>query len=120
MPLIIYYLYIIHQLYAKDKHVLLIVGEDDMTVNPQYLKSFYKSYPSDRRHLIEFCMYPGAGHLIEPPYSPLSRSTRRYVKSIMSLPGKQACYTQTKSSFYLLFNEGPGKTKSKLAGPWIA
>lgn len=45
-----------------------------MTVNPRYLRDFYTSFPQDRRHLVEFCLYPGAEHLIEPQYAPNARS----------------------------------------------
>jgi hypothetical protein len=27
-------------------------------------------YPADKKHQIEMVKYPGAGHLLEPPYNP--------------------------------------------------
>ena len=58
-----------------------------MAFNCKYLELFYKTYPENRRHLIELCVYPGAGHLIEPPYSPMSRFTSRTIKEVAGITG---------------------------------
>ena len=39
------------------------------------MELWYAEWPQDQRHKIEFIMYKDAGHLIEPPYSPLNRAT---------------------------------------------
>ena len=80
-----------------------------MAINSQYLKSFYESYPPDKRHLIELCLYPGAGHLIEPPYSPMARSTMRYVKEVSGIRGKCRLFL---IPFHIQFKLSIQQTKS--------
>lgn len=68
-------------------HVLLIGGGDDRALKPKFLPNLYNCYPAGRRHLCELHVYPGAGHLIDPPYSPLARSTTRYNRGIVKESG---------------------------------
>ncbi|XP_060580994.1 bile acid-CoA:amino acid N-acyltransferase-like [Ruditapes philippinarum] len=65
-------------IWTKDVNVLIISGLDDRCLKPDFLYNLWKRYPSNRKHLCTIYRYPGAGHLIEPPYSPLARSTLGY------------------------------------------
>ena len=62
--------------------MLLIAGEDDMALNCKIMSSLQECYPSNRKHLCELHVYPGAGHLIEPPYAPLARKTVRHNRGL--------------------------------------
>ncbi|XP_060576286.1 acyl-coenzyme A amino acid N-acyltransferase 1-like [Ruditapes philippinarum] len=65
-------------IWTKDVNVLIISGLDDRCLKSDFLYNLWKRYPSNRKHLCTIYRYPGAGHLIEPPYSPLARSTLGY------------------------------------------
>ncbi|XP_053398261.1 bile acid-CoA:amino acid N-acyltransferase-like [Mercenaria mercenaria] len=65
--------------------ILVIVGEDDKQVHPKWHTFFYEQCPSQFKQNIHIHRYPGAGHMIEPPYSPHSRVVtpgRKRMKSI--------------------------------------
>ncbi|KAK7480356.1 hypothetical protein BaRGS_00028403 [Batillaria attramentaria] len=51
-------------------HLLLLMSDDDQLNDPKWAEHFQTMYPEDKRHLIELVRYPGAGHLLEPPYAP--------------------------------------------------
>ncbi|OWF54896.1 bile acid-CoA:amino acid N-acyltransferase-like [Mizuhopecten yessoensis] len=55
--------------------LLTISGGDDLMTQMEHNVHFYeKIMPQDyRREKAEFVVYPGAGHLIEPPHTPLCR-----------------------------------------------
>ena len=61
------------QVWKSDAKILNIIGEDDQC-SPYdciyFLKSFY---PQEKTENFEIVAYPGAGHLIEPPHTPLCR-----------------------------------------------
>ena len=61
------------QVWERDVHVLTLVSDDDSQMNPSVADTYYNMYPEDRRHLMEVIHYPGAGHLLEPPYTPHCR-----------------------------------------------
>ncbi|XP_076441664.1 acyl-coenzyme A amino acid N-acyltransferase 1-like isoform X2 [Babylonia areolata] len=61
-------------LWEKDVQVLTLACGDDGQVDPSKSDEFRQLYPEDRRHLIEVIHYPHAGHLLETPYTPLSRA----------------------------------------------
>uniref|UniRef100_A0A3P9J8Q1 Uncharacterized protein n=1 Tax=Oryzias latipes TaxID=8090 RepID=A0A3P9J8Q1_ORYLA len=63
--------------------LMFVVGEDDMSASKETLRAAGKS------HLFTRLSYPGAGHLIEPPYSPMSRASFWAVKpkKLMTLWG---------------------------------
>ncbi|XP_005100865.1 acyl-coenzyme A amino acid N-acyltransferase 2 isoform X2 [Aplysia californica] len=52
---------------------LFIQGEDDQCVNPAITKLLKKRISSEFHKNVEFITYPGAGHILEPPYAPLCR-----------------------------------------------
>ncbi|XP_045195301.1 bile acid-CoA:amino acid N-acyltransferase-like isoform X2 [Mercenaria mercenaria] len=71
--------------------ILVIVGEDDKQVDPNSHTDFYELCPNEFKHLIEIHRYPGAGHLIEPPYSPHVRATtpgRKRMRTSAVVPEK--------------------------------
>ena len=49
---------------------LAIHGEDDRCVSPIAAKEFPRRLEAHGKHNYKVLLYPGAGHLIEPPYSP--------------------------------------------------
>lgn len=58
--------------------LLLVNGDDDQTF-PAVESAEDMAMMMEKagnRHLLEILMYPGAGHLIEPPYSPHFRATK--------------------------------------------
>ena len=63
------------QSWKSDAKFLCIVGGDDQCLDPSYMEHWYSKWPTDQRHKVQFIKYPGTGHLIEPPYSPLHRVT---------------------------------------------
>ncbi|KAK7477484.1 hypothetical protein BaRGS_00031308 [Batillaria attramentaria] len=59
--------------WKSSAHILCISCDDDKTVDPKWAEQLRDLYPIDKRHLIDVVVYPGAGHLLEPPYTPLCR-----------------------------------------------
>ena len=51
----------------------MLVSDDDGQEHPSTGDLFANRYPEDQRHLVEVVHYPGAGHLLEPPYTPQCR-----------------------------------------------
>ncbi|XP_053377532.1 bile acid-CoA:amino acid N-acyltransferase-like [Mercenaria mercenaria] len=73
-------------IWTKDVHVLLICGLDDKCYNPKFLSNLWNCYPAHRKHLCQLFNYAGAGHLIEPPYAPLARTTKaRFEGEVISV-----------------------------------
>lgn len=64
--------------------LLYIVGEDDLNAssmdNANLIEKALKAV--GKSHLFTRLSYPGAGHLIEPPYTPNSRTSFWSVKPI--------------------------------------
>ena len=58
------------QVLESSAHILTLVSDDDQQVDPKLADVYYNMYPEDKRHLMEVVHYPGAGHLLEPPFSP--------------------------------------------------
>ncbi|XP_013097048.2 bile acid-CoA:amino acid N-acyltransferase-like [Biomphalaria glabrata] len=50
--------------------MLAIQGLDDQCVNPALVEKFKEKIPPEFINNFTFIAYPGAGHLIEPPYAP--------------------------------------------------
>ncbi|KAL4237977.1 hypothetical protein ACF0H5_002688 [Mactra antiquata] len=69
-------------IWEKDVNVLLVCGLDDRCLSDHILTNLNNCYPPDRKHLCKLLSYPGAGHLIEPPYAPLARSTEKFVRGV--------------------------------------
>ncbi|KAK7477483.1 hypothetical protein BaRGS_00031307 [Batillaria attramentaria] len=59
--------------WESSTRVLLLISGDDEQIQPEFGDMLYDMYPEDKRHLIEVVHYPGAGHLLEPPYTPYCR-----------------------------------------------
>lgn len=51
-------------------HILALISEDDHQVDPAFIYELVDRYPPEKRHLVNVVRYPGAGHLLEPPYIP--------------------------------------------------
>ena len=62
---------------GKAKHLFLI-SLDDRMVNPDNMIKLYDACPEEKKKDIEIVQYPGAGHLLEPPYNALC--THLYVR----------------------------------------
>ena len=65
--------YLILQVWNSDAQILNIVGEDDQCGPNQCIWFMKDHFPADKLHNYEIVSYPDAGHLIEPPYTPLCR-----------------------------------------------
>ncbi|KAJ8309573.1 hypothetical protein KUTeg_014447 [Tegillarca granosa] len=63
------------KIWKTNTKVLYIVGADDQCIPPGLGQTVYDLYPDDKKSNIELVIYPGAGHLIEPPYAPLCRAS---------------------------------------------
>lgn len=79
-------------LWTRDVHALLICGLDDGCLKPDYLQNLYSCYPPNKKHLCKLCAYKGAGHLIEPPYAPLARITKKNNRGIPGDYGAQLMF----------------------------
>ena len=53
--------------------ILYLNGEDDQCVNPRYSTMFQRKIPFEFQENVSSVIYPGAGHLIDPPYCPMCR-----------------------------------------------
>lgn len=68
--------------------ILFIVGEDDESSNSkEYAKQALDQLRSHGRSNGRMLVYPGAGHLIEPPYAPLCYASRNNHLSVPLLWG---------------------------------
>lgn len=70
------------QIWKRDVHVLLISGQDDRALKSEILLNLFNCYPANRKRFCELHAYPGAGHLIEPPYAPLARTTTKHNRGV--------------------------------------
>ncbi|XP_045195331.2 bile acid-CoA:amino acid N-acyltransferase-like isoform X2 [Mercenaria mercenaria] len=71
--------------------ILVIVAEDDKQVHPKCHTLYYESCPPQFKENIRIFRYPGAGHMIEPPYSPHYRAVtpgRKRLRTINFIPEK--------------------------------
>ena len=57
---------------AADCHFLVIHGDDDQVYPPEWLQEVARRLSAKGKSNYEIVIYPGAGHLIEPPFSPLT------------------------------------------------
>ncbi|KAL8622875.1 hypothetical protein ACOMHN_026996 [Nucella lapillus] len=60
--------------WESSARILLLMSGDDGQVDSHMADLCHSMYPRDKRHLMEVVHYPGAGHLLEPPYTPHCRS----------------------------------------------
>lgn len=72
---------------------------------PQMVKITEKA---GNRHLLSVLVYPGAGHLIEPPYTPHHRASNFMIegkdKGMCSHIKKSACITMNFTVIYIVYN----------------
>ncbi|XP_060594045.1 bile acid-CoA:amino acid N-acyltransferase-like isoform X1 [Ruditapes philippinarum] len=71
--------------------ILTIIGEDDKQVHPKWHSFFYEKCPPKFKENITMYRYPGAGHMIEPPFAPHPRAVtpgRKRMQSINFVPEK--------------------------------
>ncbi|XP_052105347.1 acyl-coenzyme A amino acid N-acyltransferase 2-like isoform X7 [Mytilus californianus] len=61
--------------WESDVQILYIIGDDDKSADPDYANVVYKCYPDNQKHKLTIKKYPKAGHLIEPAYLPVCRSS---------------------------------------------
>ena len=55
---------------AENAHFLFVCGEDDQSVSPDCSRLLMDRLRQHGKTNYELLLYPGTGHLIEPPYSP--------------------------------------------------
>ncbi|XP_050717951.1 acyl-coenzyme A thioesterase 1-like isoform X2 [Eriocheir sinensis] len=64
----------------EDTHFLMVAGEADSWGFGGALAPFRERMLRHNKHNFELVLYPGTGHLIEPPYGPhISQSFHRYI-----------------------------------------
>lgn len=64
----------------EDTHFLMVAGNDDPWGFRHSLTAFRERMLSHNKHNFETVLYPGTGHIIEPPYCPhFSQSFQRHV-----------------------------------------
>ena len=61
------------KVWKGDAKILNIVGEDDKCSPWECIQFMKDHYPPEKTDNFQVISYPGAGHLIEPPYTPLCR-----------------------------------------------
>ncbi|XP_067664326.1 acyl-coenzyme A thioesterase 1-like [Haliotis asinina] len=60
--------------WKNNARILYLCGDDDGVLMDTYANTFMEACPEEEQKNIELIIYPGAGHLIEPPYMPLCRT----------------------------------------------
>ncbi|KAL5008828.1 hypothetical protein ScPMuIL_014409 [Solemya velum] len=61
---------LLFEAWRGDAKILSILGEDDQSMNIGLHQRLWNTIPADKKANMEMVTYPGAGHLIEPPYTP--------------------------------------------------
>ncbi|XP_046326932.2 acyl-coenzyme A thioesterase 1-like isoform X3 [Haliotis rufescens] len=75
--------------WEKNASLLYLCGEEDGTWTTANANKFKDSFPAEKRDNIEVVIYPRTGHLIEPPYMPLCRSSYHRMLDITLVWGGQ-------------------------------
>ncbi|XP_046559281.1 acyl-coenzyme A thioesterase 1-like [Haliotis rubra] len=65
---------LLHQAWTNNAKILYLCGEDDGVWRTDFANTFIGTCPEEKRKNIELIIYPGTGHLIEPPYVPVFTS----------------------------------------------
>ncbi|XP_060065080.1 acyl-coenzyme A amino acid N-acyltransferase 1-like [Ylistrum balloti] len=63
------------KVWESDVKILSICGSDDLNLHPDLQQLRVDCFPPDKRDNIELVTYKGAGHLIEPPFTPHCRAS---------------------------------------------
>ncbi|XP_046567760.1 bile acid-CoA:amino acid N-acyltransferase-like [Haliotis rubra] len=74
-------------IWRRDIKTLIVVGEEDLCVDPLWQHDLEAAIPGDKKKNFRFVYYPGAGHLIEPPYSPLCKASYNKILGVTHLWG---------------------------------
>ncbi|KAK6182152.1 hypothetical protein SNE40_009899 [Patella caerulea] len=99
--------------------ILIIAGEDDHQINPNSHDEFYTHCPDDKKHQIIIKKYPGAGHLIEPPYTPICKTSFTRLGGIMlynggSYPGHSMAQVDSWKDIIQFFKNNLNTLQSQL------
>ncbi|XP_046372726.2 acyl-coenzyme A amino acid N-acyltransferase 1-like [Haliotis rufescens] len=62
-------------MWRQGAKILHLVSEDDQVLPSSAYRSLMQKIPGDKKHNIQSVFYPGAGHLLEPPFAPLCRES---------------------------------------------
>ncbi|XP_067681211.1 bile acid-CoA:amino acid N-acyltransferase-like [Haliotis asinina] len=62
-------------MWRQGTKLLHLLSEDDMVLFVSAYRRIMKMVPEDKKYNIQSVFYPGAGHLLEPPYGPLCRDS---------------------------------------------
>lgn len=54
--------------------IMLLVGDDDTILTPDNYEKWIQRHPTSKRSDIELVVYPDTGHIIEPPYTPVTHN----------------------------------------------
>ncbi|XP_046559280.1 acyl-coenzyme A thioesterase 2, mitochondrial-like [Haliotis rubra] len=60
--------------WTNNAKILYLCGEDDDLWRTDFANTVIETCPGEKKKNIELIIYPGAGHEIEPPYTPLFTS----------------------------------------------
>ncbi|ESO88692.1 hypothetical protein LOTGIDRAFT_125734 [Lottia gigantea] len=99
---------------------LVITGQDDRQNNSEFYQNLSDLYPSDRKENLTILSYPNAGHLIQPPFTPLTTSTYGANFSGIILvnggtnPGHSHAQTGAWKKMLKFLNENLNTSKSQL------
>ncbi|XP_046568731.1 acyl-coenzyme A thioesterase 1-like [Haliotis rubra] len=77
------------QAWTNNAKILYLCGEDDSVWRTDFANTFIVTCPEEKRKNIELIVYPGAGHLIEPPYMPVSTSLNNKALGMKMVMGGQ-------------------------------
>lgn len=101
-------LHFILQAWQHGAKILIIAGEDDKQVNHKWHSLFKENCPDEHKDAIQIYSYPGAGHLIEPPYMPHVRVVEPGKKRMQTLDFMHKKYFgETVAAFCFNFVYGP-------------
>ena len=79
------------QAWQHDAKILVIIAEDDKQILPKWHTFFYENCPERLKENIMMYRYPGAGHMIEPPFTPHARAAapgRKRMSTLNFMPEK--------------------------------
>ncbi|XP_060081589.1 acyl-coenzyme A thioesterase 5-like [Ylistrum balloti] len=58
--------------WQRDVAFLNMCGSDDQLTDYRLQQRQYEDFPEDHKHKMELVVYKGTGHMIEPPYTPVT------------------------------------------------
>ncbi|XP_046559282.1 acyl-coenzyme A thioesterase 1-like [Haliotis rubra] len=75
--------------WKNNAKILYLCGNDDGVWMDTYAEKFMETCPEEKRKNVELVIYPGAGHFIQPPYTPVCRAMYHKTLDIMLVMGGQ-------------------------------